>query len=346
MANKNDFDWEILQRDLFDYLSRHQKTKKPLVEETAKILNISVSGAYKKINARTQLTLKDMMRISNHYHVSLDRFIAGIHAPVSFHAEGIKHRHASFTDYLKYLLKHFELMQHMQGVEMTYLAGQVPIFHYLQFPHLFYFKLFTWNHLSWKIEKYQGQFDASMYEQDGELNELMQQILSYYYSVPLTEIWNLRMLDSTLDQFKFFLISGKIRNKTEARKIFKEMLDLKEYLKEIAKNGAIFNRRTKEHNQSCRVFLNEIINSTELIYFRDENGMEVIFSAYDTPNFVKSTDGRFCQYTRQWLENIQETSALITSKSGERNMQRAFRLMDKNLEQSEKEIEGIIQFMY
>lgn len=334
-----------IQDQLFSFLKELSKKKTPLVNDLMSILDLSKSGAYKKLNGESNLSFDDMIKLSRHYGFSIDQFIAERHNAIPFFVDAIRSQPLDYNEYLRNINSHFEFIRGCKDVEVCYITNEVPMFHYLQFPLLFYFKLFVWNHTTWNMPHRNHKFALTEFVNDGLLNDLRKSMLKEYYGYDGMEMWNIRFLDITLDQIKYYAHSGIFENKEDILQVFKEVEKLSRHLKKMAEVGHKFQlEKPDEMLGKLKVQMNELVASTNIIFVLADN-FKYVFTTFDPPNFIRSSDDRFCKYTQNWINTTKKHSLLISGE-GERERERTFRLMTKKITRAKQELDGILSYIY
>lgn len=334
-----------VQQDLFNHLQSLSSKKTPFVNELMSILELSRSGAYKKIKGESNLSFDDVLKLSRHFGFSIDQFIAERHNAIPFFVDAIRSLPTQYNEYMRNINTHFEFIRGCKNVDFCYIANEVPIFHYMQFPLLFYFKLFLWNHTSWQIPHRNRKFSIAEFTNDTVLNDVRKSMSKEYLNYSGMEMWNIRMLDITLDQVKYYAHSGIFETKEDILQIFKEVEKLSRHLKNMAESGYKCTlENPNEKLGKLRVQMNELVASSNVIYVTADN-FNYVFTNFDTPNFIRSSDDRFCQYTENWINTIKKHSLLISGE-GERERERTFRLITKKISRAKQELDGILSYIY
>lgn len=336
---------EDVQKKLFNFIKKTLKNKSSLVVELMSILDLSKSGAYKKISGDSKLSFDDVLKLSRHYGFSIDQFSVDRTDPIPFQVDAIRRQPASYIEYLLNIYKHFQEIKAAKGVEIFYVTGEVPLFHYLQFPTLLYFKLYVWNNTCWHIPGVGRNFSLREFTTDEDLNALRSQMLEDYYSYDGMEMWNTRFLDITLDQLRYYAQSGIFDNKDDFMLIYKDLEKMCKYLKGMAEKGHKYLvDKPDELMGELKVQMHELVSSSNIIYVTADT-FRTAFVTYDSPNFIKSSDNRFCDYTEQWIDSIVQHSMLI-SVEGERERERSFRLINKKMQRAKEELISILNYTY
>jgi len=336
---------KTIQRNLFKRIIQMRGGSKDFVEELGALLNLKKSASNNRIRGATKLSLTELITIAQKYRISIDPFIDSKYHPISFTCDAIRKMPTDIDDYLINIAKHFKQITQAKNINFTYFADEVPIFHFMQFPVLFYFKLFVWNYMSWKIPDYLDGFSIDQFEKKERLSGIMDQLSHTYYEYPGIEIWNVRMLDLSLDQLKYFIISGAIRDKNDAIAIFQAIKDLCQHLEMIAQRGAKFMPNDQDNLLGdTSVFLNEIKKGTDIILVKSDH-FKIVYSTFDSPNFIKTQNNRFIEHTQEVIDKVTQSSSDISGK-GEKDRKNVFMRIRKKVLSAEKEINGLLDFIY
>ena len=345
MTNWKPFDISFIQQQIFEDLAQRFPNKKAFIAELKRILGLKESAIYKKLRGDSQFTLKDMLMLSMHLSFSMDQYFAKKASPVPFQVDAIRRQPASYEEYLQNINLHFRDLKAAENVTMYYVACEMPLFHYLQFPFLFYFKLFVWNETSWRSRQKSREFGFREFKQNKKLEKLRLSMLNDYYTQDGVENWNIRFIDMSLDQLKFYVNAGRFKNEEDIWLVFKDIEKLSAHLKRMAEKGHKFVLNAPDKLMGkLRVQMNELVSSTNVIYVSTDE-YDIVFSSFDTPNFIKSTDQRFCNYSKEWIDNVIEYSVDIGGV-GKRERDRHFRIIGKKLETVKEELRGMVSYLY
>ncbi|MEI9809221.1 MAG: hypothetical protein WDO16_15915 [Bacteroidota bacterium] len=100
---------------------------------------IAVSGEKKPI------TLSELKKICEHYHLSLDQLLQLQNESILFQAPGMNDGYGEFVDYLKGMLGQFNYFNSFKTKEIRYLSKDTPFWYFYLFPELAAFKTFFWS---------------------------------------------------------------------------------------------------------------------------------------------------------------------------------------------------------
>lgn len=335
----------LIQDKIFTYLNNSNQSKISLCDVLQDVLGLSKSAVYKRIRGEKELGLGDLIKICDHFHISLDQFMLPNYAHIGFGSDALRKKPGNYLDYVLNVRKHLDLIRDNKHVEFTYMANDLPFFHYFHFPILAQFKLFVWNNTVWKFGANHNRFNPYDFEQDTALNRNLADILDMYCSHGGTEIWSDQLFDATIRQIKYYLSTASFIRPEIALEVFGAFKKLKNLLERIAEKGQKmqFNRnaRLEESGGTGNIYYNNLHTFNNSIQIHAPHFV-ITYLSMDTPNFLRCADPAFNKYTSNWVNIIKSKSVLI-SREGELDRKRYFKIIDAKFEKAEKEIELLIQ---
>ena len=166
---------------------------------------------------------------------------------------------------------------------------------------------------------------------DIELIGAMEKCAHTYYHFSGIEIWNIRLLDNTVDQMKFFIQLKMFKDKNTVRIILSDLEKFIEHLLKMCEQATKrFETRTNFNKSTIKIYMNEFIHSNASI---------------DTPNFIRTSDPKFNQHIHKWLENTIKHSTQI-SNEGEKDRKNLFNNLFQKLDRGVKEINNLLEIYY
>lgn len=316
------------QQSFFDYLynfGNYHRTDK-FADDVAAALHVSRSGAYKKIKCISKLTFDESMRVCAHFGVSLQRFLdtQGLErSSYAFQSDDIVNKVSSYGQWANNILQHSYSLDKLRDDYKIYTFGdEVPVFHYLPFHHLLSFKLFVWNRSIWNIPQYGEKYDFIHFDRDSELKSTIAEINDHYLSYESIDIWSTDFLNDTLSQLRYYAKMGVFAKREAPILILADIKKLINHLRNTAKSGCKMRFGSKEKHAAIDIYLNFTHTNPELIYIQSASN-RMVYSSYLSPNYLRTTDPRICDYTSKWIDKAIEQSYLI-SKVGEIERESAF----------------------
>lgn len=333
-----------LQEKLFSFVQQQIPKHSNLAIELCELLQIKKSAAYKRISGIQELSFSELQKIGQKYRVSIDQFLLPTHASLPFASDAMRKMPESYADYLKNINKNLAILVRQKEVRFAYLANELPFFHFMLFPELFYFKLFVWNQSTWNFSS-SPTFQVKSFQKQPEIQEEMNKMLGHYYAFGGVEIWPVQIFDSTFKQLKFYVSTAAFDSKEDIIMLLGQLKKLKKHLRQMANAGTKFYPNESDDSKiELRLYYNEMVDTNNTILFQSDR-LNVCYTSLDVPNFLQCADAGFCSYVENWLIKVKKKSALI-SREGERDRSVYFRIIDRKFEQAEKELLGIMENLY
>ena len=133
-----------VQQQLFSYLKDNLPPHLSMVDELCDLLGLSADSVYRRIRGEKPISLSELKRICEHYHLSIDQMLQLQNESVLFDAPGMNGNSGEFIDYVKDMLAQFRYFNSFKKREIQYLCKDSPIWYFYLFPELAAFKTFFW----------------------------------------------------------------------------------------------------------------------------------------------------------------------------------------------------------
>lgn len=323
---------------LFQHLRSILPSHMSMADEVADLLEISPDSAYRRIRGEKPITLEELEKVCVHYNISIDQFL---HLKSnSFLFTGIlrEDRERSFDNWLDHLLKQLTFMTSLGKKHIYWLLKDIPPISHFQIPELARFKFYLWtksilHYDSMKGVKFDlkdGRYDA--YEQKSR------KIFELFNNIPITEIWNIESVNSSLRQIRFHYDAGSFRVKSDAILLFDKMYELINHFEQQAENGVRFPIGTKASDSKVHynMFVNELILGDNTTLFETDQ-LRVTFLNHSVLYFINTRDQKFNDLMFENLQNLMQKSTMI-SKVGEKERATFFNRLRNEIEERKAEI--------
>lgn len=320
-----------LTQYIFEEIRRLLPAEKTLARELAAVLNLGESAVYKKLKGGNQLSLEEAALLAQHFHISLDNFLLPQAAIVPMAFYPLTGQVARPMDFLRRLLAQVEQATRLPGARLYYATTEIPVFHYLHFPELTAFKLFIWGRTTWELDEQNTEIHPEDMTTDKEMNRLREQILDGYNRLTSIEFWPLHMLDNTIGQIHYFREERIFRDRSFSSLLFGQIAELLAHQQNMAKRAAKHLPEQVPEIDAGEFLLyhNEIAHTNNTFLLRSQEA-SAVYSTFDNPNFLRSTDPAFVAYTQHWFDRLQKRCTLLTH-GAERQRMRFFSLLEKRL---------------
>lgn len=294
------------------------RSQKEMVTKISEWLNLSETSIYNKISGRSHFSVEELFVICFKARVSLDFLMfnsTGKHGYVQFYADGLKYKPRNYEDYLTNIIGYYTKVKQLTGVTGYFLANELPLFHYLDFPNLVYLKMFIWNKINWQISHIPSEYNFKDFKSNFEIQQQINLLKNLFNSFPNVEIWNPNMLDNTIAQFNYLREVRIINQKDDIYYLTKEFKDLVNDLEELTLSGQK-PQNYKDERYNCDIFITDLNLGSEVILVKSDQ-YDLLFQQIDVPNYMQTIDERMVKNQLTFFENIRKISTLIT-KAGEK----------------------------
>lgn len=295
-------DQQQIQRRFFKHIQKRYDSQ-AVFQGTMDILRLKKGAVYKRMSGESALTAAELLRLADHFNVSLDTALQQS-SFISFEHPFIED--SSDFDFLDRMIFYLKPINQLEDSTLTYLANELPVFYYFSHQYIFTFLNAVWNHLHWKDNRLLITEPLVM---DARLERLRTEINDYYAGKEITEIWNSNMLANLYQQVIFSITIRAFSDVGFIEKLVKDIEKLIQSLYALASAGEKTNTST---NTKFNIYLNEFGNYNNLLIYKSDK-FKAAFIGYDMPQFLVSYNPQFIDYSEDWIQRIQKRSVLISS---------------------------------
>lgn len=333
-----------LQRKIFEIIEVKTGNPKELKDELAELLSISKGAIYKRINGTTAISLSDLAILMRHYGISFDKLVNPDRKDIMFQFPQLERKIVSFFEYTHTFKQAVDNFANLPNPQIYYATNELPFFYYFLDKNMTYFKFYIYAKTVWNLDSYKSRNlrlnDFS--EEYGVMNVLNESLRKYYDELPNIEFWNENVLNNTLNQITYFLSTGHFEIPEEAFVLCDKLTEIMYHVEKMAEHGKKFmpGSEPNERSPEFLMYYNEISHTNNMLLI--VNSLQsAIFTAYDNPNYIISTDKALVDYTKNWFQNIQRSSLPI-SKDATKTRRAMFGKIHKKIDTTRSEIESIL----
>ncbi|MEL6866334.1 MAG: hypothetical protein AAFP19_18040 [Bacteroidota bacterium] len=332
---------QLLQKDLFDAILRKEKSDG--INELCELLHLKRSAIYKRLNGQKQLTLDELLLLSEHYQFSIDKVLSNTSGKAIFDFPALNGPPRSYEEFYGSILNDMEIYSQIPGCRVSYVSTDIPIFHYFYFPELTAFKMFIWSRTNWEWPSLErAYFSSQTLLKQYPVAPIYRRMLDIYLDLPSIELWNANILDNTINQIQYYASSGIFKEPKEAYTLCKQLHELVEHFMNMAYTGRKFmpgDSKRKERGE-FQLYHNEITYCTNIVLAETDHG-NLVFANYDNPNFMRSREENVINYTIEWFTKLKRRSLKISGE-GERNRVQFFRTLENRVWELERYLEQLL----
>lgn len=304
---------------LFQYIKDRLPAHISFVHELSELLEISYDSAYRRIRGEKEVSLEELKKICLQYHVSVDLLFALQSGNLIFTNRAIGYDGMTLQHWLEAIYSEIKEIHSYKEKEIIYVAKDIPLFHYFDFPDIAAFKIYFWRKALFPIQE-SGASDFS-FDLPPEIITLGRQLTNYYRTIPTAELWNEETITSILRQIDFCLISGYFKSKEEPLRLFDALENWIQHVQHQAERGFRFHHGTKPEGiaNSYKLYYNDVLLGDNTI-LASTDGHKSVYLTYNIINLLISNNPMFCSQVESSLQLIMQKSTLISGTSAkERN---------------------------
>lgn len=318
-----------IQLQIFQLIKSKLPAAVSMVDEIAKLLEMSTDSAYRRIRGEKPLSVDELYLLCLRFQLSLDQLFKS--ESLIFTGSFIHPSSFRFDQYLQSAIQHLKYMAGFKRRKMYYLCKDIPLFHHFYFKEVAAFKHYVWlkgifNDPGMANKKF------SLKHYPDELFQLGKQALDIYNTIDSVEIWNIESINSSLRQIDYYHDSGMFEDEREVMMIYEAYEQLISHLDKMAGLGHKFNvnEEAAADSGTFQMYLNEMIIGDNSILVQLDN-TKLGFIIHTVINIMTTRDIRFCDNMYESMQNIMKKSTLISSVS-ERERSRFFKYLHKRIE--------------
>jgi hypothetical protein len=303
------------QRQLFAQLAA-KYTNPILVTQLEKLLNVGKSAVYARLSGERELLASELILVAKKYHLSLDR-LRDSEKTVVFEFSKPFHFEYTAPTFLETIAKDLRVAASLGINRMQYSASELPIFYYFYFPEITYFKLYQWSRMVWRVPFVMDQkFSVNNVNLLGgdDVFELATEMQRLFFTLESVEIWATNILQNTLQQILFCAKINRFAEPETPQLLFQQLRKIVQKMEKMTENG-YRNKENQTKNSTFQAFHNVTANANNTVILLAENDPKITYLATDNPNFLKSTEPAFCDYSTAAFQNLQSCSDQISMAS-------------------------------
>lgn len=285
-------------------LSRYTK-KSEAIDVLCELLHVGKDAVYRRLRNETALTPEELQLLATHHQISLDALIFEQSNSVFFNYNFFNNEIKQFEDYVGGINEDLERMSQLKDPKIYYASAEIPIFYYCLFPEIISFKLFVWGHSIWDIPFVKDKTFSFDLISPATLR-LTKKMYENYRRIPSVEFWSQNIVDFTLSQIEYYVVSGKFSNEADALLLCDCLLKLCEHLQIIAGAGkkVLLNGNPDDLPEpNFTLYHNEMVYTNNTILVKT-NQLQQVYTAFGNPNFLTSTDEKVTDFTQKWFNKM------------------------------------------
>lgn len=321
---------QAVQQVFFNHIKNILPHHLSIVDEVARLLNISNDSAYRRMRGDKPLTFEEVQKLCVHFNISLDS-IFHLHTDnYIFSGKMVTAANFNFELYLKKMLADIEMIRSFEGAELYFVNKDIPLFHHFQIPELAGFKFFFFMKTILSYPELSNQ-KFSVEKIPESLKTIGKKIAETYCQVSSTEIWNIEGIDTTLQQVDYYRDSHAFEKREDVIRIYDCMHQVLNHVESLAAAGKKYPLFLNENwgGANYKLYNNEVFLGDNTILV-DAGSFKLAFINHSVINYMATRNIDFCNHIHQSIQNTLQRSLLISS-TGEKERVRFFNQMRENI---------------
>lgn len=330
--------YNYLQKALFENVLNKFPKKADAVRALSDLLAVGRDGIYRRLRGETQLTPEELFQLTRHFGVSLDSIVYDSSDMVIFSYSLFSRKIASIQDYLDMAYEQANHLKELPGVTLYAAAQEIPVFLYGMFPELFKFKMYVYGNTHWELPYLQdNNFSFDLI--DAEAVDMATQIGEIYVGIPSFDLWGVNIINNSLKQIEYMHTIGKIEEKEQALRLCDTLIQLIQYVRDMATEGKKFSLHKEKQKASAdfQLFYNDFSSNNDATLVFSHSG-SYFYTTFGTPDFLQTSDEHFCDHQKEWFEKSMRRATPI-SKNSDKSRSWFFTQMQRKVELTKTRIE-------
>jgi len=273
------------------------------------------------------------------FDLSFDKLIHTDKLTVDFHLPTSGDTVKGFMDFLTPIKQFVLNLATLSEVNIWHATSELHLFYYFLDKDLTNFKMFLHAKTLWNLKGYEEQkFSMTDFSGSHFIAQEVDNILEHYFKAPNIELWNENIITNTLNQIKYFLISGYFEKPEESLVLCEKMRALVKHLCKMAEKGKKFfpGKEITQESGDYILYHNELSYTNNIMLINSPNHDQV-FTTYNNPNFMISSNETLITYTKNWFERVKRLSQPVSLDAHQSRML-LFNQIDKKIVEYEERV--------
>jgi len=319
-----------IQEYLFQRIREKLSPEASLPDTVAALLHVSSDSAYRRIRGETPLVLEEARILCEAFDISIDQVISSKENAVEFTAFKLNNESYTFKKYLQNILQDLKQVASFDKKEIIYLTKDFAWFYNFLYRPLFAFRYFFWM----KSILQHPDFVPLKFSMDllpKEIEEIGQNIIKVYNTIPSAEIWNTECVNSTISQIEYYREAGYFSNQVDVEKIYNALRETIEHIRLQADTGCKFLPPENPNYQKSnfQFYYNRLVLGDNTI-MTILNGKKILYLNYDVLNYMVTHDEKFCNDVYSKLQTLIRRATILSNVS-EKLRNRFFNMLIKKI---------------
>ena len=296
-----------IQKDLFEIIKAKISAQFKLADVLCDILEVSSDSAYRRIRGEKELSASELGKLCNHFGISVDAILNRSDNNVIFRYTPLDVTDINnYVRYMQQLASTIETLSTTNSQEIIFAAEDIPMFHFMPFPELIFFKLYAWHSSVCNTYDTYEEFVGKL-EQKEVLMNCYKSIENSYNRIPSAEVWTIDTIEPILRLLDYYHEMDSFTDKETPVLLCTQLLEMinrvAKYTEDQAKEVGAF-----------RLHLSPVNPENSFMLVKSKEQLSVTIKLF-TINSIMTSNQTFCKETLKWIDNIIVKSTLISGTS-------------------------------
>lgn len=315
-----------------DYFFQSIKSKltdnKSFIDEIASALDIGYDAAYRRVNSKTILSLEEAVKLAKFFNLSINKlYELGDQSSIVVERSPRPNNETGLELWFKKSLQNLKPLTQLKKAEIIWSGKDISLFRTLTDSYLTRYKMYVWlKDLDITMAKSKISFDEWITKIPKSLLDSAFELSEIYNHINITELWNDRTVNGTLQQVLYYFEAGMV-SKDMALLICEDIHKVIYQIEEHTINQSI---NSPNHNKSFKLYkcdLHTLTNTAMII----TPAQKVFFTPFTVLSYFKIENRTTCEMMYEFLNKQMANSKLLVT-AGEKDRSLFFNLMHKKIE--------------
>jgi len=297
------------QVNFFEMIKKELPANESLVHVVSELLNIGIDAAYRRIRGSKLLDFEETIKLSSQFRISLD-LVSSVTKENQLVCNYLPLNTRNPNNYLTFINAVSSIAERTRLTpesEIIMCGVDIPIFNFLAYRELTYFKVFSWGK---SVYGYQGNFEEFASKLESlDFHNIHKKIAKDYQDTASSEIWTYNTTDTMIRLITYHHEMKHFGDRKFPIFLCEQLLDLINTLHEWTEKAA-----KGPNGVPYKFYVSEIDTGNTLVLFKMSENYRCLVRLF-TFNGLNVSDERFCEEAENWLYNLSQRAVLISGAS-------------------------------
>ncbi len=299
-----------IQKELFNQIKLKVDPNLRMADVIGELLEIGSDSTYRRIRGTKELSISEMAKLCNHFNISIDSLCNINNGNIPFNYSTLDFADTkAYENYMYNISILYNNLLKSNNKEFIITAQDIPIFHFMPYPELVFFKLYAWNQSYSEKRICFHDFVAQLDRE--KLTEYYNNIFNVYTQVPSIEVWSLHTILPLINLLSYYIDISCFKDKDTPLLLCYQFIQLIENIEKWASDCCKIHKGIKS---DFSLYLSPIDMQNDFIITKSESTKTTSLKLF-TINAIFSKDENFNNETEKWIKQIISKSSMLSGAS-------------------------------